>query len=240
MNIALIGHGKMGREIGKIALERHHSIVLIIDENNKHDLNSQMLKNIDVAIEFTNPESAIGNYMTCFESGVPVVSGTTGWLSKFDEVCQICKNNNFSFFYAPNFSIGVNIFFEINRHLAKIMDKFDDYDVKIKEIHHTAKLDAPSGTAIRIADDIIAEMNRKNAISESSQSLPDAIAIESIREGTVPGTHIVKYENDIDEIEISHAAKNRRGFAMGAVLAAEFLKDKKGVYGMQDLLKLNF
>ena len=237
MNIALIGYGKMGKEIEKIAIDRSHNISLIIDENNQFDLDSEHLKDIDVAIEFTNPQVAFSNYKKCFDANVPVVSGTTGWLDKFSQVEKICKEGNHTFFYASNFSLGVNIFFELNKRLASLMQPFDNYDVEIEEVHHLQKLDAPSGTAITIAEHILDHHPFKNEWALDAEN-PKQLNITAKREADVPGTHIVKYKSDIDSIEIKHQAKNRKGFALGAILAAEFVKDKKGVFSMQDLLHL--
>jgi 4-hydroxy-tetrahydrodipicolinate reductase len=237
MNIALIGYGKMGKEIEKIAIARNHTIKLIIDINNPQDLNNDNLKDIDVAIEFTVPHTAIDNYKKCFEANVPVVTGTTGWLDSFNEIKEICQKERKGFFFTPNYSLGVNIFFKVNRFLAKIMNGFTDYDVKMTEVHHTQKLDAPSGTAINLANDIIAELDRKSKYQLDDQhDNPDALVISAVREGQVPGIHIIKYESPMDFIEITHSAKTRQGFALGAVLAAEFMQGKKGVYSMDDLL----
>jgi 4-hydroxy-tetrahydrodipicolinate reductase len=230
MKIALIGYGKMGREIEKIALQRGHEIVSIIDLDNQEDFDStEFLFSAEVAIEFTRPETAFANYQKCFERNIPVVAGTTGWLKHLDEVKKECKKNNQTFFYASNYSIGVNIFFAVNRQLAKIMNQFPQYDVSMEEVHHIHKLDAPSGTAITLAEDVVKNIGRK-----SLENLP----IRSIREGEVPGIHEVIYESDADTISIKHDAKNRTGFALGAVLAAEFTKGKTGFLTMNDLLKL--
>lgn len=238
MNIAMIGYGRMGQEIEKIALERGHKIGLIIDLDNREDLTAENLKNIDVAIEFTIPASAISNYKTCFDSGVPVVSGTTGWLDRWDEIVAYCEQKQSAFFYASNFSLGVNLFFALNRKLAALMKPFDQYQVQMTEVHHTKKLDAPSGTAISIANDLIALNNQLtgwvNNVSDDNQML----GIVSVREGNVPGIHTVKYDSEVDYIEITHSAKSRQGFALGAVLAAEFTFGKKGVLSMNDLLNL--
>ena len=235
MNIALIGYGKMGKEIEKIAIKRGHSISLIIDKNDF--LDTKDLEKTDLAIEFSTPESSVANYMKCFEANVPVVSGTTGWLDKFAEIEEKCKTQNQAFFYASNFSLGVNLFFELNSYLAQLMKSFDNYDVEIEEIHHLQKLDAPSGTAITIAEHILEHHPIKTEWTLQPISNQE-IKITAKREEDIPGTHIVKYDSDIDTIEIKHQAKNRKGFALGAVLAAEFLKDKKGVFSMQDLLHL--
>lgn len=243
MKIALIGYGKMGHEIEKIALDRGHQIVCIIDLDQNDKFNSSEFKSADVAIEFTTPKSALNNYRKAFEAGVPVVSGTTGWLEHIDEIKNECNNNSKTFFYASNFSLGVNLFFALNRYLAKLMNKFPSYEVGMEEIHHIHKLDAPSGTAITLAEDILSNIVRKNSWSlykdsesDSSDNNSEIIRIKDFREGEVPGTHTIIYESDVDYIRITHEAKSRKGFALGAVLAAEFTKGKKGFLGMQDLL----
>ncbi|MBN2520210.1 MAG: 4-hydroxy-tetrahydrodipicolinate reductase [Bacteroidales bacterium] len=238
MKIALIGYGKMGKEIEKVALERNHEIVLKIDIDNYNELTSDNLKNVDVAIEFTTPESAYDNIMACFDAQIPVVSGSTGWLNKFYQVKDFCEKNSQTFFYAANFSIGVNIFFKTNQFLAKIMNNFNDYNVEIEETHHTQKLDAPSGTAIRLADDILSNIDRKKEWELNTSDKINKINILAKRIGNVPGIHTVNYDSEIDSIHITHSAKSRKGFALGAVLAAEFIKDKKGIYSMNDLLNI--
>ena len=239
MNIALIGYGKMGKEIESIAKERNHNVSLIIDVDNTNDLNSENLKNIDVAIEFTNASSAPNNYKICFDNNIPVVSGTTAIPKNiFTDIENQVKNNNKAFFWASNFSVGVNITFEINKQLAKIMNQFKNYDVRMTEIHHTQKIDAPSGTAITIAEGIIDNSNNKNSWVNNSSASENEILINSERTGTVPGTHIVEYFNDIDTITLKHEAHSRKGFALGAVLAAEFIANKTGVYNMNDLLNI--
>ncbi|MBK8806214.1 MAG: 4-hydroxy-tetrahydrodipicolinate reductase [Bacteroidales bacterium] len=238
MNIALIGYGKMGREIEKIALKRGHSISLKIDIANMAELTVANLKDTDVAIEFTSPESAYRNYLLCFGAGVPVVSGTTGWQSKLQEIETICKKDKNGFFWASNFSLGVNLFFLINNKIAEIMNKFPEYDIAIEDIHHNNKLDAPSGTAITLAEGILKEINRKKDWVLNEFKSVQSLQIVAKRIGEVPGTHIVTYDSEVDSIEITHTAKGRRGFALGAVLAAEFMKGKTGVYGMKDLLNL--
>lgn len=238
MKIALLGYGKMGKEIEKIALERGHNIVLVIDINNTKDLTIHNLKKADVAIDFSIPESAFDNILLCFEAGVPIVSGTTGWLDKFNVISKICRDKNQTFFYASNYSLGVNLFFHLNRYLAKIMDGFESYDISMTEIHHTQKLDAPSGTAITLANDIIQHINRKKNWELTDNPAKNSIGIKALREGSVPGTHIINYDSEIDYIEIKHVAKGRKGFAFGAVLAAEFIKGKKGMFSMDDLLKI--
>jgi len=238
MKIALIGYGKMGKMIEKIATQRGHDIGLVIDIDNQSDLNAENLKNIDVAIEFTIPENAYNNIMECFGAHIPVVSGTTGWLEKFYEVTEFCEKNNQTFFYAANFSLGVNIFFKLNQYLAKIMNNFKEYNIDIEEIHHTEKLDSPSGTAIRLANDILSFIERKEKWEENTSDKKKNINIDAKRIENVTGTHIINYDSKIDKITITHEAKNREGFALGAVLAAEFIANKKGVYSMNDLLNL--
>ena len=236
MKIALIGYGKMGKAIERIALQRGHQIVSIIDINNADDIYSEAFRGADVAIEFTTPATALGNYMKCFEVGVPVVSGTTGWLDHLDEVKAKCENEGKTFFYASNFSIGVNIFFALNKYLAKIMNNFPAYDVRMTETHHVHKLDAPSGTAITLAEGILENVDRKERWTLDTAEQPTDLPIHAIREGEVPGIHEIIYESDADSILIKHDAKNRSGFALGAVLAAEFTAGKKGFLGMSDML----
>lgn len=239
MKIALIGYGKMGQEIEKVALERGHQIVCKVDIDENDKFHSPEFKSADVAIEFTTPKSALNNYRKAFESNVPVVSGTTGWLEDIDEIKNECNNNGKTFFYASNFSLGVNLFFAVNKYLSKLMNNFPDYEVVMEETHHIHKLDAPSGTAITLAEDIIANIKRKNSwalYNDTDDNKSDIIEIKDYREGEVPGIHSVIYESEVDSIKITHNAKSRRGFALGAVLAAEFTKDKKGFLGMQDLL----
>ncbi len=238
MKIALIGYGKMGKEIESIALERNHEIITRIDQKCGEPFDSQKVEQCDVAIEFTAPESAYDNYINAFKAGVPVVSGTTGWLDKLGDVKQKCNEYEQAFFYASNFSLGVNVFFEINRQLAKIMNNFEQYDIELEETHHTQKLDAPSGTAISLAEDIIKKVERKSTWVKEKATEKNQLPIRAKRIENVPGIHEVIYDSDIDFIQIKHSAKSRKGFALGAVLAAEFLKDKKGIYGMKDLLNL--
>ena len=247
MNIALIGYGKMGKMIESIAVERGHSVILKIDIDNLDDFTQKNLKEVQVAIEFTKPEMAITNIIRCIEFKVPVVSGTTGWFNRLEEVKRLCTEHNGSMLCTSNFSIGVNIFFEINRQLARIMNCFPEYSADIEEIHHTQKLDAPSGTAISIAEGIISEIPRIRewnlAETGRAPSIPHetrhatSLPIHAIRRDSVPGTHSVKYTSEIDDIEIIHTAHNRKGFALGAVLAAEFIHDKKGIFSMKDVLK---
>jgi 4-hydroxy-tetrahydrodipicolinate reductase len=236
MKIALLGYGKMGKEVEKAALSRNHEICLVIDISNTRELNEKNLANADIAIDFSTPDSAYENIITCFKSGTPIVSGTTGWLAKFDEVMQLCKEKGHAFFYASNFSLGVNILFNINRYLARIMNNFNDYDCSIEEIHHIHKLDAPSGTAITLAHDLIDAIDRKKQWELNHASEPSSLKISAIRENEVPGTHTIAYDSAVDSIVIRHVAKNRKGLALGAVLAAEFLLGKKGYYTMSDLL----
>jgi 4-hydroxy-tetrahydrodipicolinate reductase len=242
MKIALLGYGKMGQVIERIALERGHEIVLKKDEFNTYD----GLSSADVAIDFSVPSAAVSNISNCFNANVPVVSGTTGWLEHYDEMIALCKAKNGGFISSSNFSLGVNLFFEFNEYLAKIMSKFDHYKVTMEEIHHAQKLDAPSGTAISLAKGIIKNSNytnwtldtpKENDSSDSEQA--KQIHIEAVRVGTVPGTHTVTYNSDVDAIEIKHTAHNREGFALGAVIAAEWLAGKHGVFTMKDVLDLN-
>ena len=231
MKIALIGYGKMGHAIEQIALQRGHEIVSVIDVNNQEDFTSDAFKSADVAIEFSMPAVAMDNYRRAFAAGVPVVSGTTGWLEHLPEIKEACKAGQ-TFFYASNFSLGVNIFFALNKYLAKIMNDFPAYDVRMVETHHVHKLDAPSGTAITLAEGLI-----ENKWVEGKEPAEDEIGICSVREGEVPGIHTVIYESDVDTISITHDAKSRMGFALGAVIAAEFTCGKKGFLTMQDMLK---
>lgn len=235
MKIALIGYGKMGKTIEQIALQRGHQIVSIIDINNTADFESEAFRSADVAIEFTTPATALGNYMRCFAANVPVVSGTTGWLEHLDEVKAKCEQEGKTFFYASNFSVGVNIFFALNRYLAKIMNGFPAYDVRMTEVHHIHKLDAPSGTAITLAEGILENVERKKRWTLETAEQPTDLPIHAIREGEVPGIHEIIYESEADTISIKHDAKSRAGFALGAVIAAEFTAGKKGFLGMNDL-----
>jgi len=238
MKIALIGYGKMGKEIENIALDRGHEIVLKIDITNPEDLTTANLQKADVAIEFTTPASATANYKLCFEAGIPVISGTTGWLEHLSEVHQLCKDMNGTFFYTSNYSLGVNIFFALNKKLAELMAGHREYRIEMKEIHHTQKLDAPSGTAITLAEGIIENNPEKKTWVNYSTDKADELGIISEREGQVPGTHIIKYDSEVDYIEITHCAKSRKGLAIGAVLAAEYSFGKKGILSMNDLLNL--
>ena len=234
MKIALIGYGKMGHAIEETALSRGHEIVCRIDKDNQEDFDSQAFKSADVAIEFTAPSVAIGNYRKAFAAGVPVVSGTTGWLEHLPEVQEACEKGQ-TFFYASNFSLGVNIFFAVNKYLAAIMNHFPQYTVGLEEIHHVHKLDHPSGTAITLAEDIIAQLDSKESWTEELPAPDNSIPVVARREGEVPGTHTVTYDSPVDTIRITHEAKSRKGFALGAVIAAEFTVGKKGFLTMQDL-----
>lgn len=238
MNIALIGYGKMGKIIEEIAISRGHSITLKIDLYNINDFTVDNLKKADVAIEFTGPHSAYENVMKCLEAGIPVVCGSTGWLDQYDKVTDYCKKKEGSFLYASNFSVGVNLFFELNRILAKMMEKQQTYDVKMTEIHHTQKKDAPSGTAITLAEQILEELGRKSSWVNQTTVSPGELSIESIREDPAPGTHKISYTSAIDDIEIIHTAHNRNGFATGAVMAAEFIHGKQGIFSMKDVLQI--
>lgn len=238
MNIALIGYGKMGQAIASIAEQRGHCVPLIIDLHNRADLHPQKLKEVDAAIEFTTPESAFENVMACMKAGLPVVVGTTGWLRHLPEVEAACLQTGAALLVSSNFSVGVNIFFEINKRLAALMAERTEYNVSLEEIHHTQKKDAPSGTAITLAEQILEKVKRKNKWTNQQQLNESELSIISQRIDPAPGTHTVKYSSPIDDIEIRHTAHNRLGFATGAVLAAEFLAGKKGIYTMQDVLGL--
>ena len=233
MKIALLGYGKMGKVIERIALERGHEIVLKKDQDTSFD----GLKNADVAIDFSVPNSAVANISECLNNGIPVISGTTGWLTNYPKMVQLCEEKNGSFIYGSNFSLGVNVFFELNEYLAKMMANLKQYNVSMEEIHHTQKLDAPSGTAITLADGIIKNTNYANWTLETPIS--NEIHIDVKRIENVPGTHSVFYDSEVDQIEIKHTAHSREGFAFGAVIAAEWLVGKKGVFTMKDVLGLN-
>jgi 4-hydroxy-tetrahydrodipicolinate reductase len=238
MKIALIGYGKMGKEIEKIAVSRGHQIGLIIDVSNQNDLTPGNLKNCDVAIEFTTPHTAVNNYKICFEAGIPVVSGTTGWLDQKDEVYRLCAEKEGTFFYGSNFSIGVNLFFALNRKLAELMSARTEYSVEMTEVHHIHKLDAPSGTAISLAEDMIDILPWKNSWVNDQTPAGNELNIKSERVGEVPGIHTIRYESEVDFIEITHSSKSRKGLAFGAVLATEFSFGKKGILTMNDILNL--
>ena len=237
MKIALIGYGKMGKIIERIALERGHEVVCRIDIDNQHDFESKEFASADVAIEFTAPSVAIANYRRAWKAGVAVVSGTTGWNTQLPEIKSEIEKNNHTLFWASNFSLGVNIFFELNKKLAQMMNKFSAYDVTMSETHHIHKLDAPSGTAVTLAEGILENIERKSEWVLGENKSENQLSIDAIREGEVAGIHTIKYESAADFIEITHHAYNREGFALGAVLAAEFTCGKKGFWGMNDMLK---
>ena len=243
MKIALIGYGKMGKTIEALGKARGHSFPLIIDENNPEDLNAEKVAGLDVAIEFTVPAAAPGNIKTCLEMGLPVVVGTTGWNARQDEMEDLCRNTDGTLFAASNFSIGVNILFAMNRQMARIMDRFPSYKATMEEVHHIHKLDAPSGTAISLAEQILEESSRLDdwTLEEDAKQDPreeKQLPIKAIREGEVKGRHTITYTSDMDTLSLSHDARTRDAFAAGALLAAEFVHDKKGIYNMQDLLEL--
>jgi 4-hydroxy-tetrahydrodipicolinate reductase len=249
MKIALFGYGKMGKIIEQIAINRQHQIVLKIDRDNLHEATPENLQQADVIIEFTTPASAIENINRCFNAGVPVVVGTTGWYEHIDEVKKHCLEGNNTLMYGSNYSVGVNIFFHVNRVLAKVMNSYPYYDVQVEEIHHTQKLDAPSGTAITIAEGILENLDSKNewkniVVSDTGAAEDDnlnnnQLLIESHRIESVPGTHTVVYDSEVDSIEFKHTAHSRNGFALGAVLAAEWLQDKKGFFPVTDMFTFN-
>jgi 4-hydroxy-tetrahydrodipicolinate reductase len=238
MNIALVGYGKIGRTIETLGLKQGHSFPLIIDVDNTADLNPERLKGIDAVIEFTAPASAPGNILHCIDMGLPVVSGTTGWNDRFGEVEEYCRKRGGAFFYASNFSIGVNILFALNRQLAGIMDRFPEYRASIQEIHHIHKLDAPSGTAITLAEQIISRQERLRGWSLEQGEDPAVLHIEAVREGEVRGKHTITYESGLDSISLAHVAKSRDAFATGALMAASWIRDRTGIFGMSDLLKI--
>ncbi len=239
MKIALIGYGKMGKAIEAIALEQHHEVVLKIDVDNAADFTAEKMALADVAIEFTGPHSAVENILKCLSFGIPVVSGSTGWLDQWEKVANYCSEHNGTLIYSSNYSIGVNLFFEVNKYLARLMEQYPSYDVLLKEIHHTQKKDAPSGTAISLAEQVLQGLSRKtNWTNDAVTPNSNLLAIESERIDPAPGTHHVKYTSAIDDIEIIHTAHNRTGFAGGAVTAAEFAIGKKGIYTMKEVLGL--
>jgi 4-hydroxy-tetrahydrodipicolinate reductase len=238
MKIAILGYGKMGQEIERIAVLRKHEITLIIDSIEDWEKDGTRLGEADVAIEFSQPDTVLDNIYHCFDANVPVVVGTTGWYEDVEQVRKDCSDLGQSIFYSANFSIGVNLFFELNRKLAIIMSKREDYEISIEETHHIHKQDSPSGTAILLANDIIRNSERKEKWVNEMPESPEELGIQSFRTENVPGTHKVKYDSDVDSIEIIHTAKNRRGFAIGTILATEWLLGKKGIYEMKDLLSL--
>jgi len=232
MKIALLGYGKMGKTIEKLATNKGHQIVF--RTNKTPSIND--LSNIDIAIDFSTPDSAVSNIIVCLENNIPVISGTTGWLSEYDEMVKLCENRNGSFIYASNFSVGVNLFFNINEYVSKLMKPWKDYLVSMEEIHHTQKLDAPSGTAITLAEGIVKNSDKTGWKLENPSE--EEIEITTKRIDGVKGTHIINYNSEIDTISIKHEAHSREGFALGAILAAEWLVNKKGVYTMKDVLEL--
>lgn len=236
MKIALIGYGKMGKAIEEIAIQRGHEIVMRIGTANKDEMNKENLQQADAIIEFTRPEAAKENVLQCLHAGVPVVCGTTGWNDGLEGARQIAVENDTAFLWASNFSVGVNIFFEVNKLLASLMNSQPEYDISIEETHHTQKKDAPSGTAITLAEQIIDNVDRKKHWEKESTDNPDNFPIIAHRIENVPGTHKITYHSEIDDIEIIHTAHNRQGFALGAVLAAEFVGGKQGVFTMKDVL----
>lgn len=238
MKIALLGYGKMGMAIEEIALQRGHEIVLKVNIDNLEDNTIENIRKADVAIEFTGPESAFDNVKRCIDAGVPVVCGSTGWLHQFEEAKKYCNNKNGALLYASNYSVGVNIFFALNKTLAALIAPHKEYDVVVTEIHHTQKKDAPSGTAITIAEQILETLDQKTKWVNTKSKNPEDLVILSERIDPAAGTHRVLYHSDIDDIEIIHTAHNRKGFATGAVLAAEFIRDKKGIFSMSDVLGL--
>ena len=242
MKLALLGYGKMGHIIEKIAIDRGHQIVLRIDALNPEDLTSENLQKADVAIDFSTPSSVLKNMEACFEASVPLVVGTTGWYDHLTEVESKCREGNKTMLYASNFSVGVNVFFHVNKMLARIMNRYPQYEVQVEEIHHTQKLDSPSGTAITIAEGIVGQLERKsewvNELVGDDRDViarPEQLLIESHRIEEVPGTHTVIYSSEVDEIELKHTAHSRTGFALGAVIAAEWLKDRRGFYTVSDI-----
>lgn len=235
MRVAIIGYGKMGHEIEQVLLDRGHSVALIIDQDNAHDLCAEKLAGVDVAIEFTTPTTAYSNVRTCIECGTPVVSGTTGWNDRLEELQELCREKDSTMIWSSNYSLGVNITFRLNRYLAELMNRFDGYNVAIEEIHHTQKKDAPSGTAISLANDILSRVERKQSWVNEPTDDAQAIGITSLREGMIPGTHTVTYTSEDDKIEVKHTLFSRRALALGAVVAAEFVAPRKGVFTIDDL-----
>lgn len=236
MNIALIGYGRMGHEVESAALDRGHAVKVIIDEMNIGDMKPENFRDIDAAIEFSVPGSAFSNISKCLEMGIPVVSGTTGWLHDYDKAVKLCVKYGTSFIHSTNFSIGVNILFRLNSDLAGLMERYENYRPSIEEIHHIRKLDAPSGTAITLAKAITARHNQYRGWSSGDTAAGNTVPVNSVREGNVPGTHIVVWSSEIDNIVIRHEAKSRKGFALGAVIAAEYISGRKGVFTMDDVL----
>jgi len=236
MDIIISGYGKMGKEIEKIALHRNHSILNIVDQVSDWEKLNISKNKFPVVIDFSQPDVVVENIKHCFNNNLPIIVGTTGWENYHSEIKKLCKEKNQSILVASNFSIGMNIFFAMNKQLSSIMDKFETYDVSLSETHHIHKLDKPSGTAVTLAEQILENVKRKDKYSVNKNQIVDVLSIESIREGEVIGDHTIKYTSDIDEIKISHSAKNRQGFALGAVVAAEWIQRKKGVFSMNEVL----
>lgn len=236
MNIVLFGYGKMGREIEQIALQRGHQLLYKFDKDNIADATTEVLQRGDVAIEFSTPHTVVDNILRCFEANLPVVVGATGWYHEFENIKEKCLYDKRSLFYATNFSVGVNLFWKVTEQMAKLMSGFPDYEPSLQEIHHVHKLDKPSGTAITTAEKLLAQQALKRKWSIENKNVQDELYIDVVREDEVPGTHTVTYRSDIDEISLTHKAYNRKGFALGAVMAAEFLKGRTGMYTMSDML----
>ena len=235
MKIALLGYGKMGKEIEAIALQRHHTIILKVDETNSASITKADLQQADVAIEFSTPHTVISNIKKCLDAQLPIVVGTTGWYDSFNDIENECQQKNGTLFHSTNFSLGVNIFMKVNSYLAELMNKYVNYDVSMEEIHHIHKLDKPSGTAITLANQVLNKIERKKNWSITDTN-PETLFIKDVREGEVPGTHIIRYTSAVDDIEIMHKAHNRQGFALGAVIAAEYIYNKKGIFTMENLM----
>lgn len=239
LRLLLIGYGKLGKAIEQVALHRGHEMIARIDQHNQHELTAHVFAQADVAIECTGPESAADNIRRCLDGGVPVVSGSTGWLDRWSEIVAHREAVSGGFLYASNFSVGVNLFFALNQHLAKLMARYSNYQPSLHEIHHTAKKDAPSGTAITLAQGLIAQMpDRLAGWTMLPHPAPDQLPVTCERTDPAPGTHIIRYASSVDEITITHTAHSREGFALGAVLAAEFMPGKQGLFSMQDVLQL--
>lgn len=238
MKIALLGYGRMGKAIEEIAIDRGHEIVARISPSHKTLKDLSDLDRVDVAIDFSLPESAYENIGFCLELGIPVISGTTGWLDRYEEVVKKCEEQNASFLYSSNFSLGVNLFFELNKKLAELIGPFDQYKVRMKEVHHLQKLDAPSGTAISLAEQLIDKKLASNWTIDPKDQDIENLKIEVVREEGIPGTHEIKYDSEVDDIVIRHTAHNRKGFALGAVIASEWIQNKSGVFSMRDVLNL--
>ncbi|MCF8302104.1 MAG: 4-hydroxy-tetrahydrodipicolinate reductase [Bacteroidales bacterium] len=236
MKIAVLGYGRMGKEIEKAALDRGHEIALIIDDEDDWNEKQEGLAQCDAAIDFSRPDAVVTNIYRCFEKNVPVIVGTTAWNDRLKEVKEHCRNKDQTLFVASNFSIGVNILFELNKQLAGLMDKYAEYEPVITETHHIHKIDAPSGTAITLANEMIKQLARKSEWNKEKSEHPGQVAVKSIREDEIPGTHRITYDSAVDSVEIKHEAKNRKGFARGAVVAAEWVKEKKGFFEMKDML----